>query len=120
MLIRLENNPASVTSVVPTQVDTSLTIAAPFPTPTPTPTPVATLEDDPCAGFGQVLFSHRCISPIIIDTQGNGFDLTDAQNGVDFDLDADGIIKERVGGSDLFNGGDNFRPQVSRVGTHRV
>src|SRR5919205_1393218 len=29
-------------------------------------------------------------SPIIIDTLGNGFDLTDAASGVNFDLDSDG------------------------------
>ncbi|HEX8565583.1 MAG TPA: hypothetical protein VF648_07920 [Pyrinomonadaceae bacterium] len=33
-----------------------------------------------------------CIqSPILIDVLGNGFDLTDAQNGVDFDFNGDGI-----------------------------
>ena len=34
-------------------------------------------------------------SPVIIDVTGNGFALTSATNGVDFDLDADGI-KERL------------------------
>jgi hypothetical protein len=100
ILVRLDNVPpnSNVSVIQPTQKDATLTIAAPSPTPTPTPTPtpVATLEDDPCAEFGQVLLGHRCISPIIIDTQGNGFDLTDAQSGVDFDLDGDGTIKERV------------------------
>ena len=36
-----------------------------------------------------------CYSPIIIDTTGNGFDLTNAVNGVLFDLMNDGI-KERL------------------------
>lgn len=32
-------------------------------------------------------------SPILIDVLGNGFDLTDAANGVNFDLDNDGIAE---------------------------
>jgi len=35
-------------------------------------------------------------TPIIIDTLGNGFDLTSATNGVNFDLDNDGIA-QRIG-----------------------
>jgi len=35
-------------------------------------------------------------TPIIIDVQGNGFNLTNAAAGVDFDLNADGIA-ERIG-----------------------
>ncbi len=35
-------------------------------------------------------------SPIVIDTQGNGFDLTDATGGVNFDLNSNGIV-ERIG-----------------------
>jgi hypothetical protein len=34
-------------------------------------------------------------SPILIDVQGNGFDLTSGSNGVNFDLSADGIL-ERI------------------------
>jgi hypothetical protein len=34
-------------------------------------------------------------TPIVIDTQGNGFDLTSADDGVDFDYD-DNDIKERL------------------------
>jgi hypothetical protein len=39
----------------------------------------------------------RCdpYSPILIDTAGNGFDLTNANNGVDFDLKPDGVT-ERI------------------------
>lgn len=32
----------------------------------------------------------RCSSPIIVDTSGNGFDLTDAAGGVNFDIRANG------------------------------
>jgi hypothetical protein len=37
----------------------------------------------------------RCIidSPILIDVAGNGFDLTDATNGVNFDLNSDGTAE---------------------------
>ena len=35
-------------------------------------------------------------SPIVIDSLGNGFDLTDANRGVNFDLNSDGIT-ERIG-----------------------
>jgi hypothetical protein len=42
----------------------------------------------------------RCVndlcSPILVDVLGNGFDLTNANNGVDFDLHGDGIA-ERLG-----------------------
>lgn len=40
-------------------------------------------------------FAEQCSSPIVIDTQGNGFDLTNASNGVDFDIDGDGL-QERL------------------------
>jgi hypothetical protein len=40
------------------------------------------------SGFGQL-----CQSPILIDIQGNGFDLTDATNGVDFDLKPGGLVE---------------------------
>ncbi len=35
-------------------------------------------------------------SPIIIDVRGNGFELTDAANGVNFDLNSDGIREQRA------------------------
>lgn len=46
---------------------------------------------DPCAEFGLVRLGNICISPVLIDVAGNGFNLTDAQSGVDFDLDVDGV-----------------------------
>ncbi|PYS87445.1 MAG: hypothetical protein DMF62_12485 [Acidobacteria bacterium] len=33
----------------------------------------------------------RNSSPIVIDISGDGFDLTNAENGVNFDLDSDGV-----------------------------
>ncbi|MFL6215813.1 MAG: hypothetical protein ACJ74J_18160 [Blastocatellia bacterium] len=41
-------------------------------------------ESNPCGG-----------SPILIDVLGNGFDLTDADNGVNFDLNSNGV-QERI------------------------
>jgi hypothetical protein len=92
MLVRLENAQAGVQMVAPTAQDAVLTIAAPTPTPTPTPPPdVEDFCDD-----GRIRLGNKCISPLIIDTQGDGFGLTSAAEGVNFDLDADGIIKERA------------------------
>ncbi|MFL6212476.1 MAG: hypothetical protein ACJ74J_01135 [Blastocatellia bacterium] len=34
-----------------------------------------------------------CLSPILVDVAGNGFNLTDASGGVNFDLNADGIAE---------------------------
>ena len=36
-----------------------------------------------------------CLSPVVIDVDGDGFDLTDADGGVNFDLDGDGV-RERL------------------------
>lgn len=63
-----------------------------------------------CGGNGQWSWDAcRCVytySPILIDTLGNGFDLTSATGGVSFDLDADGhadhIAWTRAGSDDAF------------------
>ncbi len=102
MLIRLENAPTGVTSIAPAQLDATLTIAAPSPSPTPTPTPsgggCVPFECDPnIERWNQYLCD--CVptnSPILIDLSGNGFNLTNAANGIDFDLDSDGIARERL------------------------
>ena len=39
-------------------------------------------------------FSCTCLSPIVIDVAGNGFDLTNAANGVMFDLNALGRAEQ--------------------------
>lgn len=57
-------------------------------------------SNDPCSGVfcdpigppsGDPLMSVCCYTPIVVDTLGNGFDLTDVAGGVRFDLNGDGI-----------------------------
>lgn len=111
ILVRLENNPSSVQTISPTTKDVTLSIAAPTPTPTPTPTPAPPPPDGgSCPNVGQQFISWctdfnwtTCTcdgtidkSPILIDVNGDGFALTDLEHGVNFDLDADGVIVERV------------------------
>jgi hypothetical protein len=50
-----------------------------------------TTEDKNCNGMMDIdEFSCDPNSPIVIDVDGNGFDLTNPANGVDFDLNSDG------------------------------
>lgn len=48
---------------------------------------------DACGCLGACESGGSC-SPIVIDVLGNGFDLTDAFNGVDFDLDGSGNAEQ--------------------------
>lgn len=54
-----------------------------------TPCDTAENECDWCSPE-QICRSYGCISPIVIDVAGNGFNLTNGQGGVDFDIAADG------------------------------
>ena len=83
------------------------------PTPTPTPTPYcpppSSWELTECQQqFGHWNYTYPncgCVvsckpgaqcSPILIDVAGNGFDLTNAANGVNFDIDNDGVRERRA------------------------
>ena len=105
-LVRLENNTGLAQTANPMTSDASLTIGpAPTPTPTPTPTPPdeSFCTPQPCStgnghfdGYWDPSICDCEYSPILIDIAGNGFELTDAQHGVDFDLSGMGIVKQRV------------------------
>jgi hypothetical protein len=85
---------------------------APTPTPTPTSTPTATPTPTPSAcpnrsvriakcfalGEGWDEAGCRCApdSPVLLDTAGDGFTLTDAAGGVWFDLSGDGVPERRA------------------------
>lgn len=48
-------------------------------------------QDFNCDGIDDI---YQCDSPIVVDLAGDGFQLTDAVNGVMFDLNADGVLKQ--------------------------
>jgi hypothetical protein len=94
-----------------TQVAAVFTVLPPpTPTPTPTPTPEESCNPNPALVFwcinggGEWMYPPEgCYcngqidkSPIIIDIAGNGFALTNVNNGVNFDLDGNGA-PERLG-----------------------
>jgi hypothetical protein len=47
---------------------------------------------DECNHVGEFSNCNCTLSPVLIDTAGNGFSLTDARSGVAFDLNADGKL----------------------------
>lgn len=101
------------------------------PTPTPTPTPGnPTCTDSECAPMTCVNGHCSWSCPVVIDAEGDGFDLTDKPNGVDFDINGDGsrdrtawtslgeddgwLVLDRNGNGMIDNGGElfgNYSPQ---------
>jgi hypothetical protein len=88
-----------------------------YPCPTPTPTPSPTPEpdenshfecsnlvdndgdgwidcDDPGCAVAAYCIFYDPDSPIVVDIAGNGFDLTSAAEGVQFDIDRDGVAEQ--------------------------
>jgi hypothetical protein len=130
-------------------VKTDPVYPSPTPTPSPTSTPIAQgpgycINTCPSNGryFQEPYPDCTCTydrqygagtvgdSPVIVDTLGNGFDLTDAASGVSFDLDNDGVrettawtasgsdeaflVLDRNGNGTIDNGSElfgNFSPQ---------
>jgi hypothetical protein len=104
LLVGLKNNGSLAQAGTPQSADATLTVAA-APTPTPTPTPAGggcnQLQSWKCFrdGGNPDPATCECVfneSPILIDTEGDGFELTDIEHGVEFDLDGDGLLAERV------------------------
>jgi len=119
-------------------------------TPSPSPSPSPSLAPTPCIPSlnfdGGTTNScecnpddPNCVSPVLIDISGNGFDLTDAAGGVDFDMRANGsllrvawttpnsddawLTLDRNGNGTIDNGQElfgNFTPQpVPPIGQER-
>ncbi len=73
------------------------TTVRPAPTPVPTPGGRGCTPESSCtnpAYFYDGCHCVRDISPILIDVAGAGFALTDAQDGINFDLDSDGSAEQ--------------------------
>lgn len=83
------------------------------------------LEVDDCSGENPPMVwrgypTCACVprsSPVILDVEGNGFSLTNAANGVNFDLDADGVA-ERL--SWIARGSDDAFLVLDRNGNGQV
>jgi hypothetical protein len=106
--------------------------AAPSPSVAPTPcSPTIKLDGGTTDSCECNPDDPNCVSPVLIDISGNGFDLTDAAGGVDFDMRAEGsrlhvawtkansddawLVLDRDGDGTIDNGQEmfgNFTPQA--------
>ena len=104
---------------------------APSPEPAPTPcTPSVKLDGGTTDSCECNPDDPNCVSPVLIDISGNGFELTDATGGVNFDMKANGsplriawttpnsddawLVLDRDGNGTIDNGRElfgNFTPQ---------
>jgi hypothetical protein len=91
-------------NAVPTPTPTPTPLPEPTVEPTPTPTPECTNHAECASGFcnngqcgqpdgggGEGAFGGD--TPILVDVLGNGFNLTNAIGGVNFDLDSNGSLE---------------------------
>jgi len=105
--------------------------AAPSPEPEPTPcTPSVKLDGGTTDSCECNPDDPNCVSPVLVDVSGNGFELTDGPGGVDFDMKANGsplrvawttpnsddawLVLDRNGNGTIDNGQElfgNFTPQ---------
>ena len=87
----------------------------------PPPDPDQCAQPPSCGLYAHWSFQCcQCVqdtSPILIDTLGNGFDLTDAVNGVRFDLDCDGYAESVAWTSP---GSDDVFLALDRNGNGRI
>lgn len=107
-LLQATAPPSNATPPITTEPPTSLTQGLTLTFKAPPPPPPATGGGgfecvECCSGDNAYTCAHcggggiGCLgSPIIVDTAGDGFSLTDPAHGVNFDLDSDGYKEERL------------------------